>query len=29
MEFKLEDDVVVLTKVQSNQIDMLDEEDEE
>lgn len=29
MEFKLDDGVVVLTKVQSNQIDMLDEEDEE
>lgn len=29
MEFKLDDDVVVLTKVQSNQINMLDEEDEE
>lgn len=28
MEFKLDDGVVVLTKVQSNQIDMLDEEDD-
>ena len=29
MEFKLDDGVVVLEKVKSNQIDMLDEEDEE
>lgn len=29
MEFKLDDGVVVLERVKSNQIDMLDEEDEE
>lgn len=29
MEFKLDDGVVVLEKVKSNQIDVLDEEDEE